>query len=422
MFVVCLRFQSERSSSHPGAEPKRKQKGNNNYKNFRFRLTCLDGPSITKVNGHTFKRCLEKGLGKYNDGETLSLPINTKKEELDEFVRKKFPSLDGDFDFCRVNKEKKCQKLELGDYNKPLKQLRKKRSLGRSAIYIRPQKQQKLENDNISTSSSDTESTEGVNKLNMEAAVIQNDNEQVPVIHTRQICMVCGKTKISEECLHCLQDQEFQESLAKDREKQMQCPAKILELDQDHEEDLHLIRIARRENLPKEPTHGFLVKIRVENGESYQRKFESTNKVKVLLDFIGSLPESSKSFKIWLPGSGQLDLKTPDSILADIGISNPAVLNVSWNTDDFIPEVELDSNEDDEIVFDKRQKGLNPSISEDVTPENSLFCAMDCYSELLDFNDDDLYEVEQQVPGYEEDMDDDVLLVTKPLPIYQNQE
>ena len=67
------------------------------------------------------------------------MSIDTSYEKLKLFIKSSFPRLGyAEFELCSISKDKKCSLIGVNPKGMPFRQIKRNKTLGRSALYVRP--------------------------------------------------------------------------------------------------------------------------------------------------------------------------------------------------------------------------------------------------------------------------------------------
>ncbi|XP_062588642.1 uncharacterized protein LOC134250300 isoform X5 [Saccostrea cucullata] len=185
------------------------------------------------------------------------------------------------------------------------------------------------------------------NRLANSTSLKKDDDVSLPqiLLPARRVSEAdCTMENIQERRnLMALQDIEYQESLRKDREKVQ----KIKEQEQ-RDAELQKLREERRSKIPTEPEEGIELKIKSRQW-TVTRRFLQTTPVEVLMNFIGSMPSSSKFFKVAIPGmENPLYSHLYHGCLRNVGLVSSSVLQVTWLSEDEVTLEEVNVMETDQ--------------------------------------------------------------------------
>ncbi|CAC5381695.1 unnamed protein product [Mytilus coruscus] len=221
-------------------------------------------------------------------------------EELKAFVITRFPNHPlhlVDFKFAR------CKKGSRQEMNiiRPTSVAELAREIKAGKIYIIPMKQlpgTKDDNDPANTTVDDDDlpslrsdspyrQISGTDNESDSISVAKDDSD-IPACSSTMstVCPKCHRTVNEGQCIHCRQDQEYEESLATDRERDRRSEERTFQENRQQEEArkeedrLQEIRNRRKNRLPIEPTSGIKLKFRTNSSwNDFTRSFLPSDEV-----------------------------------------------------------------------------------------------------------------------------------------------
>ncbi|XP_052074869.1 uncharacterized protein LOC127712464 [Mytilus californianus] len=277
-------------------------------------------------------------------------------EELKAFVITRFPNHPlhlVDFKFARCKKGSRQEMYII----RPTSVAELAREIKAGKIYIIPMKQlpyTKDDNDPANTivddddlpslrSDSPYRQISGTDNESDSISVAKDDSDSdIPACSSTMstLCPNCHRTVNEGQCIHCRQDQEYEQSLATDRERDRRSEERTSAVNRQQEEArkeedrLQEIRNRRKNRLPIEPTSGIKLKFRTNSSwNDFTRSFLPSDEVNVLLNFVGSLDEATEHFRITFPQCEPIESVFQSSTISDMGIISNTLGRVTWLTE-----------------------------------------------------------------------------------------
>lgn len=331
---LAASFKRSRTTESPTARPsRRKRRPKETF--FPIRLTCLGSPD-TKVTSSKLTSTLTAiGLGNSHD-EQFRVPLSWNKEKFRDFIETKFPQLRGEeYELMRTGTNHRLEALP-SDAFCP-KDIKACDMLNRSAIYIRPTR-------DILSKCKQVEHTDQVEHRDGQDegeiiastavnTIMEDFSNAGPAPAIRIMCNVCYSTRTGGDfCLICSENEEFNTSLMQDRRKSLSRSTQVSDLPSGsgYVSDAHSksvseltkLRQQRHLDVRPEPADGFVLRFRLPNGTSCDRRFNSQQPLKDVINFIGCQEDATANFKFILPDRQVVSTVTPNSLrLRSLGIA-----------------------------------------------------------------------------------------------------
>ncbi|KAM9486838.1 uncharacterized protein Hap1MRO34_006736 [Clarias gariepinus] len=322
-------------------------------------LFLLPGPDSEILPATSALAELAKhGLGKpvhesMKPGHTKSkIDIKWSLSELNNFVCQSYPHISLNlvgFELARAGKGRKIQKLQVSS----VKEL--KTSVGKSRLYIVPRatvlqitSPPSAKPQNSFPPLSTVAAIEEISQVTEEnvvsdqvtstsCAISQNSFQNFSVASVQDVTVLAENTQalnmVSDQALQewrairAQQDQEYKESLLVDEEKEL----KKLAYQASEEKRQKAIETRRqRMAMCDEPSDGALLKFKYPDGHISMRKFNLSESIQDLFDFVGQEDMASEIFEVQEATSSKSIKSSSSGSILDHGIKAPSTLYVLW--------------------------------------------------------------------------------------------
>nr|XP_023665910.1 uncharacterized protein LOC111842969 isoform X2 [Paramormyrops kingsleyae] len=256
----------------------------------------------------------------------IVVPLSMPESAFIEKIREEFPSLQGDFCLCRVDRWRRIHQLDLSSICPS--SIKACPVLRRSAVYIRPKDNGEEEFRNVH----DRDMLEEQNSSEEEEEQNLFEEEEEDTLPEQAI----EQAGLPEwHALRSQQDEEYQRSLSIDRERERRRR-------QVQERELRRVQVinTRKEKINRIPEaeNGMTIQFKFPDGALKRRRFLSCQPFQDLVAFAGCDEMASEIFSLQMAMSPTSLLSTKEGSIADNGITAPCTLYILWMSGD---EVEL---------------------------------------------------------------------------------
>ncbi|XP_064652380.1 uncharacterized protein LOC135503037 [Lineus longissimus] len=232
------------STRLPQSQPKKKKKTPGRpASHVRLKLTCLESPSVTTIQRLNTRKLGKLGFGHNKKEETKSgrlgrqFALTLTADQFMAAIRQQFPALgSAEVKLFTAKSGKKLLPL-VGLTPAEIKAELGSKTTGNGAtVYIRSvlklsnvsdailyRGAKDPEEDSIANNVSCPHSTD---RTGSEASTVTNSTasfSQEMSEHNEPVCSDCGRTKVANSCLNCIQNMEYEASLATDQRKMKDC-------------------------------------------------------------------------------------------------------------------------------------------------------------------------------------------------------